>query len=110
MRDIYKEQADEVARKYNLPHSLLDELKKQGLKVDKYQFIHPGGTGSSQGVRLINDQGEIVAERMAEHPGMAAILAMDDLLSKQSATTKELSSPRQHSGIPVDAMMPFCAI
>jgi hypothetical protein len=42
-------------------------------------------------VRLINYQGEVVAERMAEHPGMAAILPMDDLLSTQSAITKELT-------------------
>jgi hypothetical protein len=89
MRDIYKEQAAEVARKHGLSHPLIDELRKQGFKVDQYQYIHPGGIGSSQGVRLINDQGEVVAERMAEHPGMAAILAMDDLLSKQNATTKE---------------------
>jgi hypothetical protein len=88
MRDIYKEQADEVARKYNLPHSLIDELKKQGLKVDQYQFIHPSG-GSSQGVRLIDEQGEVVAERMSEHPGLAAILAMDDLLAKQNPSVNK---------------------
>ena len=85
MRDAYKEEADAVARKYNLRHELIDELEIRGLTVRQFQWIDDNDRVNDQGVELVDSEGNVVARKIRDHVARATIAALDEILGNERA-------------------------
>jgi hypothetical protein len=85
MRDTYTEEADAVARKYNLRHELIDELEIRGLIVRQFQWIDDNDRVNDLGVKLVDRKGNVVARKNMDHVARATIAALDEILGNERA-------------------------